>query len=119
MTEEADNWKPLYGNSGHYNVCELISESIAMDAIRTMFPKGKESVNEMNFILFSTSGVHGTYCTIEDAEADSELSITFLIVHPRLVTLKYGNVTPETKEDFKFLKGLRKASWKVVTNIGA
>jgi hypothetical protein len=113
-----DYWKPLYGDGGHYNIASIKDEDDAMNALRALFPEGGKSVDEMNFVLFSTSGVHGTYGTIEEAEEDKELSVTMLVVHPRLVTLKYGNVTPDGKEDFDFLKDIRKASWEVVQTIG-
>lgn len=42
----------------------LVAEYSA--ALRGMFPDAK--ADDMNFVLFSTSGVHGTYNTIEEAE---------------------------------------------------
>ena len=96
--------------------------------LREMFPKG--AANYLNFVLFSTSGVHGSYCTIEKAEAtvqrgnkdedgeDYHPQVTFLVVHPRIVALRYGNCSPQTDEDFAFLKRLRLSSWKVVQTIG-
>lgn len=116
--EEPRYWRALHGESGHYNITELISDEYGMDALRAMFPDGGASVNEINFVLFSTSGVHGTYGTIEDAEQENR-SVTFLIVHPRLVSLRYGNANPETPEDFEFLKDLRAASWREMLKIGA
>lgn len=110
-------WRALHGESGHYNITALISDEYGMDALRAMFPAGGASVNEINFVLFSTSGVHGTYGTIEWAEREQS-SVTFLIVHPRLVSLRYGNATPETPEDFEFLKDLRAASWREIAQIG-
>lgn len=60
----------------------------AMAALREMFPEGK--ADDLNFVLFSTSGVHGSYCSIEAAEAEPDLGVTFLIVQPRIVGLRYG-----------------------------
>lgn len=111
-------WKPLHGDSGHYNVSKIINESYSMKALKELFPEGEKSVNEMNFVLFSTSGVHGTYTTIEEAEEDEELSVTFLVIHPRLVSLRYGTVSPRKPDDFEFLKKLRCASWDIVKTIG-
>lgn len=110
-----------------------------MADLRHMFSDGK--CNELNFVLFSTSGVHGTYTTIEEIEAslikygptpdfmdddspenvpddyrDSDL--TTLIVHPRLCVLRYGNVKV-TLEDIPYLKQLRQSGWEVVQKIGA
>lgn len=74
--------------------------------------------DEMNLCLFSTSGVHGSYCTIEDVEADPELEeVTVLVIHPRTVTLRYGNV-PVNAETAPYLKALRASSLEVVQRIG-
>lgn len=112
----------------HYNqyTCR---DANGMEGLRTMFPDGE--ANELNFVLFSTSGVHGMYTTIEEAEVavargnkdeDGEAwepSVTFLIVHPRIVCLRYGNCQPQTPEDFAFLKKLRASSYVAVQGIGA
>lgn len=93
--------------------------------LRTIFPNGE--ANDMNFVLFSTSGVHGTYTTIEEVERDLCLpdddedkskSVTVLVVHPRLVCLKYGLVYPKTPDDFAFLKRLRETSQHIASLIG-
>lgn len=88
-----------------------------MQHLRDIFPDGQ--ANEMNFMLFSTSGVHGSYCTIEKVEKDPELRcVTFLVVQPRIVRLSYGNCYPKTAEDFAFLKKLRASSREAMTKIG-
>lgn len=82
-----------------------------MAVLRTMFPQGV--CDEMNLVLFSTSGTHGTGITIEDAELHfagkhpGYPQITFLIIHPRLVCMKYGVCEPRNAEDLLFLKSLR------------
>jgi hypothetical protein len=118
------------GRSGaHYNTFGVRTDRLGMQALRAMFPGGK--ANEMNFAVFSTSGVHGMYTTIEEAEAavargdkdedgeDWEPSVTFLVVQPRIVCLRYGNCHPRTAEDFAFLRQLRASSWAAVQLIGA
>lgn len=82
----------------------------------------------MNLVLFSTSGVHGTYNTIEEAETvingtakpeDEQITeITFLIVHPRLVALRYGVCNPKNQKDIDYLKKLRASSHAVLAKIG-
>ena len=117
-------------NGGHYNTFCTSKGVNAMAALREFFPDGK--ADEMNFALFSTSGVHGHYGTIEDCEPwigrpdpteDSDeyanRDVTFVIVQPRLCTIRYGNVEVKTKDDIKFLKKLRASSWKAVAKIGA
>jgi hypothetical protein len=101
----------------HYSVFKTTVDS--MDAIRVIFPSGK--ADEMNAVLFSTSGVHGTYTTIEDAEKllpDEFTQITFLIIHPRIVCIRYGNVTPKNQQDIDFLYSLRRSSADVLSAIG-
>ena len=116
-------------SGGHYNHYSVIKK-MAITLLRRIFPEGK--ANELNFVLFSTSGVHGTYNTIEDAEKvlmtapvdldedDLCLSeVTFVIIQPRLCTIHYGNCEPKNNEDIKFLKSLRQSSWDAVLTIGA
>jgi len=94
-----------------------------MQALREMFPDAV--ANDLNFVLFSTSGVHGTYCLIEavedritgrDDEAPSD--VTFLVVQPRIVALRYGVCRPSTQGDIEFLKRLRASSHSAVASIG-
>lgn len=103
------------GNDPYYGVMRLIGDGMA--ALRELFPSG--DADDLNFVLFSTSGVHGTYCTIEAAEADPAIGVAFLVVHPRIVGLRYGNCEPKTNEDFAFLKRLRASSLGAVSTIGA
>ena len=131
MCENACNrtmncFRPKSG--GHYNHYAVKTE-MAMVQLRRIFPEGK--ANELNFVLFSTSGVHGTYNTIEKAErflttAPADLSdedlclrdITFVIIQPRLCTIHYGLCEPKNIEDIKYLKRLRQTSWDAVLTIG-
>ena len=121
-------WKSTHDNEGaHCNTFGCRDES-GMAALRKFFPDGQ--ANDMNLVLFSTSGVHGTYGTIEEAEADiargnknedgEEITphVTFLIVQPRIVCLRYGNCEPKTADDIAFLKMLRETSWKATADIG-
>jgi len=112
-------------DGGHYNTFACLSQD-GMAALRDFFPDAK--ANAMNFVLFSTSGVHGSYCTIEEveesradgvAEDDRIEEVTFQIVQPRLCTIRYGNCIPQTPDDFAFLKTLRDSSWTAVAKIGA
>lgn len=98
----------------HYSIREQIK---SLEDLRVYFPE--PVADEMNFCLFSTSGVHGSYCTIEQAEADPEIGeVTVLVVQPRRVMLAYGNV-PVTPETVGYLKALRASSWAVVGRIGS
>ncbi|WP_300747620.1 hypothetical protein [Pseudomonas sp.] len=118
---------------GHYNIFGTKGPDEAMDFLRLYFPDGE--ANELNFVLFSTSGVHGLYTTLEeewasigkpyefqedgDPEIKREGEVTFLLVQPRIVGMTYGNARLSTSEDFEFLKKLRASSWAAVHKIGA
>ena len=121
-------WRSIHKKDGaHYNIFDCRNAQ-GMAALRDFFPDAK--AGELNFVLFSTSGVHGTYSTIEDAEADiargfknedgedTTPSVTFLVVQPRIVCLRYGNCEPRTTEDIAFLKALRASSLAAVQEIG-
>ena len=97
----------------YYGVMRLVGDGMA--ALRQLFPDGV--ANDLNFVLFSTSGVHGTYCTIEAAEAEG-CDVTFLVVQPRIVGLRYGNCAPKTQDDFQFLRKLRESSHLAASSIG-
>lgn len=118
-------WESTHGKSGaHYNTFYLNGD-VGMEALRAYFPDGK--CNEYNFVLFSTSGVHGTYTTIEDIEKailhpDLEREgwipeLTFLIIQPRIVCMRYGTAKVGAS-DIPYLKKLRKSSASVVSKIG-
>lgn len=82
-------------------------------------------MDDLNFVLFSTSGVHGSYRTLEDIEEsfneeskeDLAWELTFVLVQPRLVSMTYGNVNVK-KDRIDFLKKLRQNSWDIVRTIG-
>ena len=103
---------------------EEISEGQGMLTLMRYFPDGK--ANELNFVLFSTSGIAGHGLTIEDIEKelqdenrdeDEEVTISFVIVQPRIKCLVYGNAIC-TEHHIDFLKGLRASSYKAVSRIG-
>ena len=121
MWENLDKTRP---DSAPYSVMRKQSGVEGMDALRGMFPDAK--ADEMNFVLFSTSGVHGTYNTIEEAErflsgedAEGYSEVTFAIVHPRLVAMRYGVCNPASQDDIDYLKQLRASSQEAVAGIGA
>jgi len=124
-------------DGAHYNIWVISSGGVA--GLRKMFGDPPHA-NEMNFALFSTSGVHGNYTTIEEIEHslgkygsdpafmqdESEESIpddyhgpslTVAVYHPRIIGIGYGNVQV-TLEDIPFLKALRQSSWDAVQRIG-
>lgn len=93
-----------------------------MTALREMFPIGE--ADQMNFVLFSTSGVHGSGVRIEDVEEDMQrdvpegMQLTFLVIQPRIVCMRYGNLLPRSAEDIAFLKRLRASSLLEISGVG-
>jgi len=111
----------LRGDACRYSVHELDGASRGMAVLQSIFPDGQ--ANALNMVLFSTSGTHGSYATIEDVEADrandvNDSQVTFLVLCPRVVSLRCGNCIPQTPDDFAFLKSLRTTSQKAFQSIG-
>lgn len=106
--------------------CQEITRIRSMADLRAIF-KTPEDVNEMNAVLFSTSGIHGHYLTIEQVEEalinqpededEREQTLTVLVLHPRCVTMRFGNI-PVTLADIPYLKELRSRSWDALQTIG-
>lgn len=121
---------------GHYNIYALkpAGESADLAFLRLIFPTGE--ANDLNFLLFSTSGIHGSYTTLEEVESSllkygpneppgdewpedyAPPRVTVLLVQPRIVSMTCGNVAV-TLENLPFLKRLRESSWAVIQTIGA
>lgn len=119
-------------DGGHYNNFAL-KHGKEYEYLRLLFPKGE--ADELNFVLFSTSGIHGTYTSIEEVERGLQKygdepefeddwpddyygnEITVLIVQPRVCSLYHGNITV-TLADMEYLKGLRQSSYDAVQKIG-
>lgn len=120
-------WRSLnakYPDSAHYSIFSG-EHANGMALLRMLFPK--PVADELNLVLFSTSGVHGHYGTIEmcekglglpDEHPDKLADVTFLVIHPRIVSLRFGNCRPETQEDIDYLKALRASSHAVLAGIG-
>lgn len=102
----------------YYTVNRIVGD--AMDIVRDFVP------DELNWLFLSTSGVHGSYCTLDDIErwlfgGDSkavrqelglgagepvplEHEITVVILKPRVVCTLYGNAVVRTPEDIALLR---------------
>ncbi len=98
----------------HYSIEKLDPET-GMTVLREMFPSGE--ADEYQFVLFSTSGIHGSYLTIEDVAetlgTDEEEKLTVMIVHHRTVFIQYGTIKIAAS-DVDFLKTLRASSVRAV-----
>jgi len=105
----------LCDHGGHYTIYAH-DEDHAMEDIKRVFPTGK--ANDMNWFIASTSGVHGTYETLDDIEEqlknpnieeygeDYIPTLTFQIIMPRMVCVSYGNVQVKNQDDVDYLRGL-------------
>jgi hypothetical protein len=129
---------PRDKDGAHYSVWHLDcgpydrpDAVIGMHSLKAMFPDGE--ADPENFVMFSTSGIHGSYTTLEEIESTIKkygedlmpssnddwpdgfhgYNLTVLVVHPRIVCLKCGNVRVR-KEDIKWLKKLRRTSLKAM-----
>lgn len=101
-------------NTGYYNVAGTIK---TIDDLKKIFPDGE--ADDLNWCLFSTSGVHGTYLKLKDleelteeAKADGEDyvgKLTVLVILPRIVRLEYGNISI-TPEDYPYIRKLAASS---------
>lgn len=138
---EHNGMKSVFGKQGgHYNVFYLDARDgrytdaeVGMRSLRRLFPDGE--ANDLNVVLFSTSGIHGSYTTIEEIEASikkygeepvfeseppddySGDGLTVLVLHPRTVCLRCGNVRVRAT-DIPWLKKLRASSHAVLSKIG-
>lgn len=100
----------------HYTTNAIVGD--AMVILRELEP------NDINWVFLSTSGVHGSYMSLDEAEllwtdparyrsehgyeAGEELpveqDITVLIVLPRMVTTAYGNAIVRSLDDVSLLR---------------
>jgi hypothetical protein len=110
----------------HYKVLKCL---YFIDDIKYLFPDGK--ANELNWLLCSTSGVHGTYTTLAEIEAfydnPEEVGLatwgeeweekretyipklTCLVIQPRIACIKYGEIVVP-KEDISYIRELISSS---------
>lgn len=100
-----------------YEIGKLDPET-GMETLRAIFPSGE--ANPLNFVLFSTSGTHGSYLTIEDVaeslDSDEPEHLTVLVIQPRTVRMLYGSIVV-SKEDIDFLVRLRESSREIAADI--
>jgi hypothetical protein len=111
-------WKEISGaGKRDYCIWELLDPTQGLTVLKALFPAAE--ADGMNFVMFSTSGVHGSYQTIEQEQKAPGTGVTFMVIQPRLVLTRYGVVYPKSEEDFAFLKKLRATSWEAMTEVGS
>lgn len=88
----------------HYSVGALKS----LDDLRRLLPDGTDYT--LNWLVLSTSGVHGTYGTLDGWEPpnsgdidDTGDHITVLLIQPRMVRVWYGYISVSS-EDIPWLR---------------
>lgn len=120
----------------HYNIFAFRDPDKALEYLKSLFPDG--TCNELNLVIFSTSGVHGMYTTLEEIEAGLQKygdnpdfadgdegpddwcgdEVTVTVYHPRIVCLRYGQLRVKLS-DLPWLKQLRASSYAAFLTIGA
>lgn len=100
----------------HYAVFQSFED---ISDLRELFPEGK--ADEMNWVFLSTSGVHGSYTTLDELESDPDfldddgkMRITVLVLHPRLCSIVYGEMRFE-RGDIPYLRGLARSTVDEIT----
>jgi len=104
----------------HYHVFDGVK---SIEDLKTIFPEGK--ADDLNWVFLSTSGVHGSYTTLEDLEKDPDYAdsidedgnshITVLVLHPRMCCIKFGHMKFNLKKDSAYLRGLVKSTVEEIT----
>ena len=104
----------------HYHVFDSIK---TIEDLKTIFPDGK--ADDLNWVFLSTSGVHGTYTSLDDLEKDPDYAeniddegnthITVLVLHPRMCCIKFGEMKFNLKADSAYLRGLVKTTVTEIT----
>lgn len=110
----------------HYKVIDMEGDSVngiykrkysnteKWKNLHDLFERG---VDELNLIIGSTSGVHGTSFTLDDIEKHWDITdeedknyygryFTYLAIQPRLCVLRYGNIEMRTIDDIKWMRQL-------------
>jgi hypothetical protein len=106
--------------TAHYHVFEGIKK---ISDLKTIFPEGK--ADDLNWAFLSTSGIHGSYISLDDLEKDPDCAecvdeegnctITVLVLHPRMCCIKFGEMKFNLKEDSAYLRGLVKSTVEEIT----
>lgn len=98
----------------HYSIGPEID---SMDDLRALFPGGEG--DSLNWLVLSTSGVHGHYGTLDDEpEIEDgepvEQTITVLVIQPRVVYMRCGTI-PYEPEDEPWLRHVVETTLAAIT----
>ena len=82
--------------------------------------------NPMNLLMGSTSGIHGSYTTLNELADEETFSkeyefdrshdeaFTIIIIQPRVVRLTYGTIGIRNDEDIEYLRNLISQSVQII-----
>lgn len=119
-TTSIGDW-PSFCHHTHYSIGKLDS----IEDLKTLF--GEEpKADTLNWFVASTSGVHGTYTTLDQIEQAWDITdtenenyvgsyITVEVILPRMVRLIYGDIELKSKEQIAYLRKLVKSSIEAIT----
>lgn len=82
--------EPSKGGDGYWTISLATTAQDFID----MFPNG---VDYLNWLLLSTSGIHGSYQTLDDWTPESP-KITMLAICPRILRMTFGDVEVSEKQ---------------------
>lgn len=128
--KETSNWRLVAGQTKTGNrrtIWGIKDPDYSMRSLRKKFPLESEGdgIDRDNVILFSTSGSHATYMTLEESQGlyehgkrGEDIEVAFLIIHPRILSFQFGCVRPESLEDYEYLLRLRDDSHATLALIG-
>ena len=68
----------------------------------------------VSFVLAPLAGA----VVLQRAEREGPRDVTFLVIQPRIVCMRYGCAEPRTADDIAFLKKLRASSLQALATIG-
>ncbi|MCY4584281.1 MAG: hypothetical protein OXE50_16025 [Chloroflexi bacterium] len=99
----------------NYSTTEILDTNDKMwSTIKSIFPDNR--ADKMNWLLCSTSGIHGSYTTLDEIEKDPAFSeypkfITILIIQPRRCHLFYtGELEIRDNKDITWLRNMIESS---------
>ena len=91
----------------HYSINKIAT----LADLLACFPTGE--ADDLNFVMFGTSGIHGFYGSIAEVESGADDAITVLVIQPRIVAMRYGHIKVG-KEDAPALRKLAESTAKVL-----
>lgn len=136
LTEKREKHPITLTNLSKYSTHELKGDTLdekwanLKQIFEREYPKNEDpeevtyKANRMNLLIGSTSGIHGTYTSLDDLEnPDSEYrqeclaegesvsetigdteAFTFLVIQPRICRLIFGTIGFRSPEDFNWMR---------------